>query len=659
MSPDRVDTGPSDSTEARPIAVPAMWRKCAFAVVAIGSCGAFLWVCPEPLDTQHWSSTAAPWRPSAASLDAAVQEGARRDRLSPRHPLRPNERGSVVQVSAAIPPGAHSVGASYPASWARGAGAAALGGSSLLLLLHWRRRLRGAAAPMASAAGAAEVPSDGPLTGVRAFVDRILPGCNWKKILPLAAMSFLSLFNYTILRDVKDVLIITAPQSGAEIIPFIKTYLNLPLAVLWTVLYSKLSNHLPQHVVFTGVVTGFLAFFGAFAFGVYPMHDFLHPIALADALQAHLPASFMAPIALFRHWTFSLFYVVAEMWGSVVVATLFWGLVNQICTVEEAKVYYPLLGFIGNIAPIFGGQYVSWVSQEHWGWTQSLNWLMGGVLVCGALLLAVYAYVQRRVVTDPNCVPPGSQRKAKQKTKLTVRESAAFLARNRYILSLALLVICYGTSMNIVEVTWKANLRTMFPDPSSYSAFMGHFSSATGVMTVLMMAVSGAIFQRFGWGVAAAITPLTIGFTGLLFFSLILAPAAWAPVTALLGMSPLMLAVLVGAFQNIVSKSARFALFDPCKEMAYIPLDVEARIKGKAAIDVIGNPLGKSGGAFLQQALILGLGSLTAATPWLGISLCLIIWGWLRAADDLGKQFEAAVAAEKANPPDDAPPLAV
>lgn len=37
-----------------------------------------------------------------------------------------------------------------------------------------------------------------------------------------------------------------------------------------------------------------------------------------------------------RHWTFSLFYVVAEMWGSVVVATLFWGLVNQICTVAQS-----------------------------------------------------------------------------------------------------------------------------------------------------------------------------------------------------------------------------------------------------------------------------------------------------------------------------------
>ena len=30
------------------------------------------------------------------------------------------------------------------------------------------------------------------------------------------------LFNYTILRDTKDVLVVTAPGSGAEIIPFLK-----------------------------------------------------------------------------------------------------------------------------------------------------------------------------------------------------------------------------------------------------------------------------------------------------------------------------------------------------------------------------------------------------------------------------------------------------
>ena len=43
-----------------------------------------------------------------------------------------------------------------------------------------------------------------------------------KKVVPLGVMFFCILFNYTILRDTKDVLVVTAPGSGAEIIPFLK-----------------------------------------------------------------------------------------------------------------------------------------------------------------------------------------------------------------------------------------------------------------------------------------------------------------------------------------------------------------------------------------------------------------------------------------------------
>jgi ATP/ADP translocase len=71
------------------------------------------------------------------------------------------------------------------------------------------------------------------------------------------------------------------------------------------------------------------------------------------------------------------------------------------------------------------------------------------------------------------------------------------------------------------------------------------------------------------------------------------------------GTTPLMLAVLIGAAQNILSKAAKYSLFDPCKESAFIPLDAESRTKGKAAVEVIGAPLGKSGGSFLQQVSVM------------------------------------------------------
>jgi hypothetical protein len=37
----------------------------------------------------------------------------------------------------------------------------------------------------------------------------------------------------------QDVLVVTAPGSGAEIIPFLKTWVNLPAAIAFTVLYAQ------------------------------------------------------------------------------------------------------------------------------------------------------------------------------------------------------------------------------------------------------------------------------------------------------------------------------------------------------------------------------------------------------------------------------------
>jgi AAA family ATP:ADP antiporter len=54
-------------------------------------------------------------------------------------------------------------------------------------------------------------------------------------------MFFCILFNYTILRDTKDVLMVTAPKSGAEVIPFIKTYVNLPAAIVSFYVYIFVS----------------------------------------------------------------------------------------------------------------------------------------------------------------------------------------------------------------------------------------------------------------------------------------------------------------------------------------------------------------------------------------------------------------------------------
>ncbi|CAH9088523.1 unnamed protein product [Cuscuta europaea] len=461
-----------------------------------------------------------------------------------------------------------------------------------------------------------------------------------KKIVPLGLMFFCILFNYTILRDTKDVLVVTAKGSSAEIIPFLKTWVNLPMAIGFMLLYTKLANVLSKQALFYTVILPFIAFFGAFGFVLYPLSNYFHPTALADKLLNILGPRFLGPIAILRIWSFCLFYVMAELWGSVVVSVLFWGFANQITTVDEAKKFYPLFGLGANVALIFSGRTVKYFSNLRKslgpgvdGWALSLRGMMSIVVLMGLAICSIYWWVNHNVSL------PSRSLKKKDKPKMGTMESLKFLVSSKYIRDLATLVVAYGISINLVEVTWKSKLKAQFPSPNEYSSFMGDFSTATGIATFTMMLLSQWVFDKYGWGVAAKITPTVLLLTGFGFFSLILFGGPLVPTLAKFGMTPLLAAVYVGALQNIFSKSAKYSLFDPCKEMAYIPLDEDTKVKGKAAIDVVCNPLGKSGGALIQQFMILTFGSLANSTPYLGGVLLVIVLAWLSAAKSLDGQF--------------------
>ncbi|CAF1925897.1 hypothetical protein HID58_064969 [Brassica napus] len=512
------------------------------------------------------------------------------------------------------------------------------------ILISHRERNRGFICK-AEAAAAGEGGDSTALTPPKVFGVEVT---TLKKIIPLGLMFFCILFNYTILRDTKDVLVVTAKGSSAEIIPFLKTWVNLPMAIGFMLLYTKLSNVLSKKALFYTVIVPFIAYFGAFGFVMYPLSSLIHPEALADKLLATLGPRFMGPLAIMRIWSFCLFYVMAELWGSVVVSVLFWGFANQITTVDEAKKFYPLFGLGANVALIFSGRTVKYFSNMRKnlgpgvdGWAVSLKAMMSIVVGMGLAICFLYWWVNRYVPL------PTRSKKKKAKPQMGTMESLKFLVSSPYIRDLATLVVAYGISINLVEVTWKSKLKAQFPSPNEYSAFMGDFSTCTGIATFTMMLLSQYVFDKYGWGVAAKITPTVLLVTGVAFFSLILFGGPFAPLVAKLGMTPLLAAVYVGALQNIFSKSAKYSLFDPCKEMAYIPLDEDTKVKGKAAIDVVCNPLGKSGGALIQQFMILTFGSLASSTPYLGVILLGIVTAWLAAAKSLEGQFNTLMSEEE------------
>ena len=96
-----------------------------------------------------------------------------------------------------------------------------------------------------------------------------------------------------------------------------------------------------------------------------------------------------------------------------------------------------------------------------------------------------------------------------------------------------------------------------------------------------------------------------------------------------------------GTVQNVASKVTKYSLFDPCKEMAYIPLGPEVRSKGKAAVDVLGARLGRSLGSVVQQALVftVGGGSVLNCGAALGVVYVATVAVWMGAISDLAELF--------------------
>ena len=77
-------------------------------------------------------------------------------------------------------------------------------------------------------------------------------------------------------------------------------------------------------------------------------------------------------------------------------------------------------------------------------------------------------------------------------------------------------------------------------------------------------------------------------------------------------------------------------MFDPTKEMAYIPLDDEYKSKGKAAVDVIGGRLGKAGGGFVASNLMfITAGSTIDVAPYLSIGVVVMVFCWIIAVKKL------------------------
>ena len=324
---------------------------------------------------------------------------------------------------------------------------------------------------------------------------------------------------------------------------------------------------------------------------------------------------------------------------------------------SQAKRFYPLFAVTGNLAPIVSGKVMSYVislqkTTDDVGFGSTLKTLavIKGMICLGIIGIYrhVYAMAEERdrkerteqsLSTIRGIQESGkveiTMKFKKPKQKLTLKESAKELMASRELKAMAMMVFCYNVCVELTEVLWKAILRKTYPTKTEYMEYMSNFSQTVGLVAFILQLIASEIINIFGWKWTAMIPPVTMGVLAVAFFAAVIAGEDQIPLAQVL---------LIGTVQNVANKVTKYSLFDPCKEMAYIPLGPEAKTKGKAAVDVLGARLGRSAGSATQQLLVFlvggASGSIMNCAPYIGACYVSAIAMWSNAVSILGKLFE-------------------
>jgi len=445
----------------------------------------------------------------------------------------------------------------------------------------------------------------------------------------LSFLMFFIIINNTLVRNLKDTFLVLS--NGALSIAFIKMWGVLPAIFLSLLGYGKLSNVMKQEKIFYLLITLFLCFFALFGFVLMPYHESLQFHELGDWLRAHLPNHFKEMIGLIEYWNYSLFYIVSELWSSIVISLLFWQFANSVILKEQAKRFYPLFGQVADVGMILGGVLLVYFSShnslQRWcDKVQNFTWL---ILISGVCTMLVYAKATRTFKKMKE-----SEQKASEKPQLSLKETLSFLSGAPNLRFLAMMVLGCAIASNLIEIAWKCELQSFCQGEAQFTQLMGYFSIFTGVFTILLAFLCSYLLRIKGWLFGALLPPIFTLIVGVSFFGILILQSHFRILDSM-GYLGSFLIPLIGSLQNVVGKSIKFSLFDPTKEMAFIPLDIESRTKGKAAIDLLGVRMGKSVGSLFHQSVAIGLGSFEAALGlYLGFFL-LILAMWIKGAQNL------------------------
>lgn len=303
-------------------------------------------------------------------------------------------------------------------------------------------------------------------------------------------------------------------------------------------------------------------------------------------------------------WASVAFYLAGQILG-VLLISQFWTLANIVYDPRQAK---RLFGFIGGGAPLGGiaGSALAVYATKQIGAVNLILPSAALMILCAVLVAAIIG--RERIDADPILA-------VKNEKGVSATEAFDLLRQSKHLQIIALVISFAAVGAAIIEqqLNMAAQAAKGAGATDSMTVFLGQVGLWTSTIGfVIQIWLTSKIHRYLGIGFALMILPVGLGSTALVMLA---NAALWAPGLA-----------------RVLDQSLRYTVDKTTREILFLPLPADIKLKAKSFVDVTVDRGAKALGALLLLVLVkpwglhldwqrLSYASLAVTALWIFMSL--------------------------------------
>lgn len=447
---------------------------------------------------------------------------------------------------------------------------------------------------------------------------RIAP-CEYKRFFIFSIMFGIIGFIYSFMRILKDNYVMS--RQDPTCILYIKLFYITPLSFVVVILINLLLSKRTVSKLFTIFCIAFMSIFfflgATVIFEKYIMFDTNYLEASLETFSAETRG-----LGFFRYLILTVIeplatavYIIAELWGSLILSYLFLSYLNEICTEKQHSRFVPPLFTIANIALFLSATVTTLFLHIQEKLTAEQNTVFMGMIFFleGLLVLIILFckyYLERYVITTPIFIPEKVKKAKGPKVSPSFREGLEIMYKSKFLLGMCTMICFYSVVFNILETVYKSGIKNgadqLGVERGKHS---GRFNSYDQYMTsisviLLNMSSFSKSVDNLGWMTVALITPLiglisSLCILGLGTYNSAALDESIGLTNGIFGGAKPLIALenYLGTFCLACMKIFKFTAFDVAKERISMRIESKYRPKFKSIYDGIFNKFGKSMGA--------------------------------------------------------------